>query len=162
MRFILASLTLGLASLGAQAHDYKLGNIRIDHPYARATAAGQPTGGAYLKLDNQGSDDRLLAASAAVSRSVEMHSMTMDGDVMRMRQVQSIELPAGKTVELKPGGLHIMLVGLKAPLKAGDHFPMKLSFAKAGELTVDVMVQAAGPETAQQPMPHGMNHEMKH
>ena len=163
MRFILASLTLALASLGAHAHDYKLGSIRIDHPYARATAAGQPIGGAYLKLDNQGADDRLLSASAAVSKSVEMHSMAMDGDVMRMRQVQAIELPAGKTVELKPGGLHIMLVGLKAPLKAGNHFPMKLTFAKAGELTVDVMVQAIGPEAAQQPMPHEMQHEgMKH
>ena len=163
MRLFLASLTLGLASLGAQAHDYKLGNIRVDHPYARATAAGQPIGGAYFKLDNQGADDRLLSASASVSKSVEMHSMAMDGDVMRMRQVQAIELPAGKTVELKPGGLHIMLVGLKAPLKAGDHFPMKLSFAKAGEVTVDVMVQAVGPEAAQQPMLHEMQHEgMKH
>jgi copper(I)-binding protein len=158
MRLLLASLTLALASLGAQAHEYKLGSIRIDHPYARATAAGQPIGGAYLKLDNQGADDRLLSASAAVSKGVEMHSMAMDGDVMRMRQVQAIELPAGKTVELKPGGLHIMLVGLKAPLKAGDHFPMKLSFAKAGEVTIDVMVQADSADT-----PHQMSHEgMKH
>jgi copper(I)-binding protein len=75
-----------------------------------------------------------------------------------MRQVQAIELPAGKTVELKPGGLHIMLVGLKAPLKAGDRFPMKLTFAKAGEVTVDVMVQAAGPDAMQHPMPHDMKH----
>jgi len=155
---LLATLVIGATALSAQAHDFKLGNIRIDHPYARATAAGQPTGGAYLKLDNQGGDDRLLSASAPVSRSVEMHSMTMDGDVMRMRQVQAIELPAGKTVELKPGGLHIMLVGLKAPLKAGDSFPMKLTFAKAGEVTVGVMVQAASPEPMQHPMPHEMKH----
>ena len=70
--------------------------------------------------------------------------MAMQGDVMRMREVNAIDLPAGKTVELKPGGLHIMLVGLKAPLKAGERFAMKLRFEKAGEVTIDVPVEAVG------------------
>jgi periplasmic copper chaperone A len=147
----LATLTLSVAALGAHAHDFKLGAITIGHPYARATAAGQPTGGGFLKLDNGGADDRLVSASADVSKTVELHVMKMEGDVMQMRQVEAIELPAGKAVELKPGGLHIMFIGLKAPLKPGDTFPLKLRFEKAGEVTVQVNVEAAGA-----------SHEMKH
>ena len=132
---------LVLAALSVSARDFKVGAIAIGHPHARATVAGQPTGGGFLKLDNQGGDDRLMSASATVSRAVEIHEMKMDGDVMRMRQVDAIALPAGKTVELKPGGLHMMFVGLKAPLKAGDRFPVTLKFEKAGEVTVEVVVE---------------------
>lgn len=138
-----ALATLGLAALAAHAHSFKLGAIEIGHPYARATAPGQPSGGGYLSLSNAGANDRLLSASAEVSKAVELHTMTMEGDVMRMRQVDAIELPAGKKVELKPGGLHIMFIGLKAPLKQGDKFPLKLKFEKAGEVTVEVNVEAA-------------------
>lgn len=139
---ILSAAALVLASAFAHAHSFKLGDIDIGHPYARVTAPGQPTGGGYLKLDNKGRDDKLLSARAAVSASVELHSMSMDGDVMRMRQVDAIALPAGKLVELKPGGFHIMFVGLKAPLKAGDKFPMTLKFEKAGEVEVTVIIEA--------------------
>ena len=137
-----------------QARDVKIGAIDVSHPSARATAPGQPTGGGYLTLENKGGDDRLLSASAGVSGTVELHSMSMDGDVMRMRQVEAIELPAGKTVELKPGGFHIMFVGLKAPLKAGDSFPMKLKFEKAGEVMVEVKIEA----TDKAPMSKDMKH----
>lgn len=140
---LLATLTLGVASLGAHAHGSKVGAITIGHPYARATVAGQPTGGGFLTLENAGADDRLLKVSADVSGSVELHSMQMDGDVMRMREVDAIALPSGKAVVLKPGGLHIMFIGLKAPLKQGDHFPLKLTFEKAGEVSVQVNVEAA-------------------
>lgn len=133
---------LAVAAIAAHAHDYKLGAIVIDHPYARFTVAGQTAGGGFVKFDNQGGADRLLSASAPVCERVEMHVMRMEGDVMRMRQLETIELPAGKTVELKPGGLHLMFVGLKAPLKAGESFPLKLKFEKAGEVTVDVKVEA--------------------
>jgi periplasmic copper chaperone A len=139
----LALATLSLAAVGAQAHSFKLGAIEIGHPYARATAPGQPSGGGYLSLSNAGTNDRLLSASAEVAKAVELHTMTMEGDVMRMRQVDGIELPAGKKVELKPGGPHIMFIGLKAPLKQGDKFPLKLKFEKAGEVTVEVNVEAA-------------------
>ena len=131
-----------LSTSAVQAHDFKAGAITIGHPYARATAAGQPTGGGYLSLDNKGRDDKLVSATAAVSASVELHSMSMEGDVMRMRQVDGIALPTGKKVELKPGGFHLMFVGLKAPLKAGDKFPMTLKFEKAGEVEVTVNVEA--------------------
>ena len=145
-KLILSAAALALASAFAHAHSFKLGDIDIGHPYARVTAAGQPTGGGYLSLDNKGREDKLVSATAAVSASVELHSMSMEGDVMRMRQVDGIALPTGKKVELKPGGFHLMFVGLKAPLKAGDKFPMTLKFEKAGE--VEVMVNVEAPKAA--------------
>ena len=142
----LKNLTVGalLVLLGAAvgAHEYLAGAIKIDHPHARATALGQATGGGYMTFVNGGNSDRLVSASAEVAKGVELHEMKMEGDVMKMRQVEGIELGGGKTVELKPGGFHLMLVGLKAPLKAGESFPMKLRFEKAGEVTVDVKVEA--------------------
>ena len=146
----------GLAIAGAAfAHSYQAGDITIGHPHARATAPGQPTGGAYLRVENRGTQaDRLMSASAGVSKSVELHQMQMQGDVMRMRQVDAIEIPANKSVALEPGGLHIMLVGLKAPLKEGDRFPMTLTFEKAGEVKVDVVVE--GVKAA--PMAADMKH----
>jgi len=139
MSLFLAALSLAFA---AHAHDYKLGPIAIGHPYARFTVPGQSVGGGYLKLENTGGDDRLVSASAPICERVEMHTMKLEGDVMRMRQLDAIELPTGKTVELKSGGMHLMFVGLKAPLKVGESFPMKLRFEKAGEVTVDVKVEA--------------------
>ena len=137
------------------AHDYQAGSLTIVHPYARATAPSQPTGGGYFKLVNRGASDRLLGASAPVCASVELHSMRLDGDVMRMREVTAIDVPAGKTVELTPGGLHLMLVGLKAPLVAGQSFRMTLKFEKAGAVTVDVKIDAPGGAEA-------MVHDKRH
>jgi copper(I)-binding protein len=127
----------------AYAHDYTLGSIKIGHPWARATTPGAQTGGGYLKLENNGAADRLVSVSSSVSQSSELHSMSMEGNVMKMEMLdKGVDLPAGKTVELKPGGMHIMLVGLKAPLKEGTSFPLKLKFEKAGEITVDVKVES--------------------
>lgn len=151
-RRLLAALSLSAVALASHAHSFKLGELTIGHPYARATAPGQPAGGAYLSVSNAGTTgDKLVSASADVAKSVELHEMKMEGDVMRMREVSAVEVPAGKAVELKPGGLHIMLMGLKAPLKQGDKFPLKLKFEKAGEVTVTVNVE--GP---------GASHDMKH
>lgn len=151
-RRLLSALSLSAVALAAHAHSFKLGELTIGHPYARATAPGQPAGGAYLSVSNAGkAGDKLVSASADVSKSVELHEMKMDGDVMRMREVSAVEVPAGKSVELKPGGLHIMLMGLKAPLKQGDKFPLKLKFEKAGEVTVTVNVEGLGA-----------SHDMKH
>jgi len=147
-----ASLVLGAATLCAHAQEFKHGSLTIAQPHARATVPGQNTGGGYLRLHNKGPADRLIAASTPVSSTVELHSMTMEGDVMRMRELDAIDVPAGKTVELKPGGLHLMLMGLKAPLKAGDNFALKLRFEKAGEVTVQAKVRAA----------NGSAHDVKH
>ena len=153
-----AALALACAALAAQtaqAHGARLGAIAIGHPWARATAPGQPIGGAYLTLDNQGAAaDRLLGAGTAVAERVELHSMTMDGDVMRMRTLDAVDLPAGRGVAFKPGATHLMLVGLKAPLKAGDRFALKLRFEKAGEVEVVVNVE---PATKAAPA-HGAGH----
>jgi periplasmic copper chaperone A len=154
LKHLSAALALAAGVMAASAHDFKIGDIKIAHPYARTTAAGQASGGGYLKLENKGADDKLLSVSADVAASVELHSMSMEGDVMRMRQVDNIALPKGKTVELKPGGLHIMFVGLKAPLKDGDKFPLKLKFEKAGEVTVTVNVEAGGGELKHDMMKH--------
>ncbi|WP_018606620.1 copper chaperone PCu(A)C [Uliginosibacterium gangwonense] len=133
------------ASFNAQAHGYTLGKLKIHHPWARATVAGQPSGGGFLRIDNSGEADRLISAEADVSKAVELHSMSMDGEVMRMRKLDNgIELPAGQTVELKPGNLHIMFIELKAPLKEGSKFPLHLKFEKAGEIDVEVQVEAVG------------------
>ncbi|MET0334022.1 MAG: copper chaperone PCu(A)C [Rhizobacter sp.] len=151
LRFLVA-LSLSALSFAAQAHSFQLGELKIGHPYARSTAPGQPAGGGYLSIQNTGgAADKLVSAQAEVSTRVELHEMKMDGDVMRMREISAVDVPAGKTVELKPGGLHIMFIGLKAPLKQGDKFPVKLKFEKAGEVTVTVNVEGAGAV-----------HDMKH
>lgn len=136
-------LSLGLLASTASAQD-AAAVVDVENTWARATAAGQKVGGAYLTLKGGSRPDRLIGASAAVAERVELHSMSMDGDVMRMRQVDAIEVPAGQQVELKPGGLHLMLMGLKQALPAGNRFPLKLRFERAGEVTVEMKVQAAG------------------
>ena len=151
LKNLITGSALVLAAFAAHAHEFKAGAITIGHPYARATTAGQPTGGGFMKFVNGGGNDKLLSVSAEVSKSVEIHEMKMEGDVMKMRQVDGIELPASQTVELKPGGYHVMFIGLKAPLKVGDKFPVKLKFEKAGDVTVEVKVEAPGAD-----------HSMKH
>ena len=143
---------LGLALLfgagAASAHETKLGKITIGHAYAWATAApGQPAN-TYLSFDNQGDADRLVSASTTAAMRVELHEMTMDGDVMRMRQLPAIELPAGRAIELKPGGLHMMLIGPRAQLKVGEGFLLKLKFEKAGEVTIYTTIEAPGSKPA--------------
>ena len=130
-------------AMPAGAHDYALAALRIVHPYARATPPGADVGGAFVTIDNKGSAaDRLLGASSPVASRVELHTMAMDNGVMRMHEVPAIDLPPGGEVQLKPGGLHMMLVGLKAPLAAGSSVPLRLTFEHAGSIDVDVAVES--------------------
>lgn len=141
--FLAAALCLaGFAN--AQAHDYTLGDLTIQHPWSRATAPSAPVGLTYMTIVNKGASDKLIKAEASVSKVVELHTHIMDGQIMRMRQVPEIDLAGGTETSLQPGGLHVMLIGLKAPLKEGTTFPMTLTFEKAGTVTVDVMVQSIG------------------
>ena len=117
----------------------------VQAPWARPTVQGQTVGGGYFRIDGGATNDRLLGVSAGIAQSVELHTMRMDGDVMRMRQLNSVEVPARQTVEFKPGGMHVMLIGLKTPLKVGNSFPMTLRFEKAGSVSVDVRVLPAPP-----------------
>jgi copper(I)-binding protein len=132
-----------LISAFAFAHDYKAGDLQIAHPHARATVPHQPSGAAYLSIENKGTKaDKLLAVASPVARSAAIHTMTMDGNVMKMREVPSIELKPSEKVVMKPGdGYHIMLLGLNQPLKAGDKFPLTLTFENAGTVEVSVWVE---------------------
>lgn len=144
-----------LAANPAFAADYRAGAIRIDHPWARPTVSGQSAGGGFLTLDNsKGGADRLIAASSPAAERVELHSMAMEGDVMRMREIDAIDLPAGQTVALQPGGLHFMLMGLKKPLALGSRVPLTLRFEKAGEVRIEVSIE--NPPVA---APAGQEHQ---
>ncbi|MGE0658224.1 MAG: copper chaperone PCu(A)C [Reyranellaceae bacterium] len=142
-RFLLASTLAALLASPALGHDYKLGALSIAHPWARATVG--PVGGAFLSIENKGATaDRLVSAASPVAKTVEIHNHIKDGDVMRMRAVDGIDLPAGGKVELKPGGYHIMLMGLSKPLKEGERFPVTLQFEKAGKIDVEIAVDKPG------------------
>jgi copper(I)-binding protein len=130
----------------AQAHEYELGHLHVGHPWARASAGAAPTGAAYLTIENRGDKpDRLIAVATPASRRAELHTHLEENGVMKMRQVEGgIELPAGATVALVPGGLHVMMMGLAAPLKEGERFPMTLTFEQAGDLQVEIKVESMG------------------
>lgn len=137
---------IGLMATAAVAHSYRAGPLSIQHPWSRETAVGQAVGGGFLTIANSGSrEDRLLAGTAAVAAEVQLHTMTMDGGVMRMRQVtDGIAIPAKGSVELKPGGYHIMFMGLKRQLRQGERVPVTLRFQRAGSVTVQFAVQPVG------------------
>jgi periplasmic copper chaperone A len=131
----------------ALAHDFRAGALRIDHPYATPSRLGMTTGAVYFRGIRNGGNvaDRLLSASTPVATSVEVHRMQMlQGDVVQMRAVPALDIPAGTTLVLKhskPDGYHLMLFGLQTPLKDGDRFPITLHFERAGVHTVQVWVQ---------------------
>ncbi len=142
-RQTLVACTLAITSLAVSAHQYALGKLTIVHPHALATVAGQSMGGVFMTIENAGEGDALVQVSSAIVPRAALHSMAMDQGIMRMREIARIEIPAKSTVELKQqAGAHIMLEGLKAPLVAGQTFPMKLKFEKAGEIAIDVHIEA--------------------
>jgi copper(I)-binding protein len=146
-RLTLAALIAVLA-LPAFALDYKLGAIEIGHPWSRATPPTAEAGGGFLAITNTGTTpDRLIAVKSPAADKVEIHEMKMDGNIMRMREVEKgIEIPPGATVELKPGGFHVMFMGLRAPFAKDAKVPLTLVFEKAGSIDVDLMVQAMGAQ----------------
>lgn len=154
------SVVLALSFAAAPSAVLAQASVQVQDPWARPTAQGQPVGGGFLRIVGGATADRLVSATAAVADRVELHTMRMDGDVMRMRQVEAIDVPAGQTVELKPGGLHLMFMGLKAPLQAGTTFPVTLRFEKAGEVQTTVSVEQ---RSQMKPAPgHSMGGSHKH
>lgn len=136
-----AALALGLA-LPAWALEYRLGPLVVEQPWARPSVGAGRTGAAYLTLHNRGERaDRLVGASSPVAQAVELHSHTMEGDVMRMRAVPAVEVAPGEPVVFGPGGLHVMLIGLTRPLAEGERFPLTLRFEHGGTVAIDVPVQ---------------------
>lgn len=142
--FVAACLCLTVPGL-ASAAETTLGKLRIAAPYVRAMVPGAEVGGGYVTITNTGStDDRLIAASSSRAIKVEVHEMKMDNDVMVMRKLESgLALPAGKTVQLKPGSYHLMFMDVIDPFKQGETIRAKLTFEKAGSIDVDFPVGSA-------------------
>ena len=143
--------------LAAQAHGFEVGDLVVRHPYAAPSMAGAQNGAVYFKgIHNKGkTPDQLIGARSDVSQSVQMHEMRMDSNVMRMKEMSAIDIPAGEEVVFARGqaqGYHLMLLGLKQPLKDGDRFPLWLTFKQAGEVKVEVSVQT--PKAAAQAEEH--------
>ena len=130
----------------AWAKDYTLGSLQIHEPWTRATPPTAPAGGGFLTITNTGTTpDRLVAVQSAMATKVEIHEMKMDGNVMRMREVEKgLEIPPGATVELKPGGFHVMFMGLKAPFAKDKPVPVTLVFEKAGKIDIELAVEPMG------------------
>ncbi len=155
LRLIAAmALSLATATAGAAlAHDYKLGNLLIEHVWARASVGPAKAGAVYLTIVNTGGEpDQLIGARTPAARAAAPHSHTMVDGVMKMRPVAAIEVAPGEPTVLRPGGLHIMLIGLAAPLVEGKSFPLTLTFEKAGQIDVEVMIEKPGA------MEPGMEH----
>ena len=127
--------------------------VTVKEPWARATVAQQKATGAFMTLTSSG-DAKLISASSPLAGVVEVHEMAMEGDVMRMRAVTDLNLPAGKPVELKPGGYHVMLMGLKQPLKAGDTVPVTLVIEGKDQKRETIEVQAPVRALGGQMMQH--------
>lgn len=140
----LAAAALALSASFASAHEFKLGPLKIGHPWSRATPAGAKVGGGYLSIENTGTTpDRLVSVSVPFAAHAEMHEMAMKDGIMTMRPLEKgIEVPAGGKVEFKPGGYHIMFMNLKQPLKQGEMMKGTLTFEKAGSVDVEFKVDS--------------------
>lgn len=151
---ILAALLLACAfgSGATSADDYALRSLRIDHPFARATPPGAKVAGVFVTIENTGSQsDRLLSVATPMAAVAELHEMSVDAGVMRMRGVAALDVRPGEKLQLKPGGYHVMLSELKQPLKVGDKFPLTLRFQNAGAIEVSVWVEEMGASAAHGP-----------
>ncbi len=138
-----AAISVGVSAAHAQ--------VTVTDPWASGTATGQKSTGAFMTLTSK-ADARLIEAKSPVAGVVEIHEMAMDGNVMKMRAINGLDLPAGKAVELKRGGYHVMLMDLKQPLKAGDTVPLTLVVEgkdkKRETIEVKAAVRALGASTA--------------
>jgi periplasmic copper chaperone A len=150
MRLPALILSVVLASAAAFAEDFSAGSLRIEQPWARATAGNLKTAAAYLLIRNDGSEpDRLLRVETPVAERAMLHRSEVTNGVARMFHMQSVEVAPGATAALSPeNGNHVMLEGLKQPLKRGETVPLTLVFEKAGQVTVKVTIEAAGARAA--------------
>ena len=152
------SAAVGLAVSAASAAEYKAGSLEISDPWSRATPKGSSVAAGYMTIKNSGSTpDRLISGSSDVAPKFEVHEMKMEDGIAKMRPVKGgLEIKPGESVELKPGSFHVMFVGLKKPLSAGDQFKATLVFEKAGSVDIDYDVRTMGSQ------PGGAMPGMKH
>jgi copper(I)-binding protein len=162
-KLVIVGASIVALSSGAFAADYKVGALEIDHPWSRAVPKGASVAAGYVTIRNTGTEpDRLLSGSTPVAGKFEIHEMSMDKGVMKMRPVAGgVEIKPGATVELKPQSFHIMMTGLKQPIEKGKPFKGSLVFEKAGSVDVDFSVEAVGATPAAAPAGHDM-HNMHH
>jgi len=118
--------------------------VSVEQPWTRATPPGAKVGAGFMRLRNAGAADRVVGASSPVAGRIEMHVTLREGDVMKMREMKSFEIPAGGSFELKPGGGHLMLLDLKRPLKKGEKVPLTLKLEKGGEVKAELTVEELG------------------
>lgn len=146
---ICLALALGLSAAPALAQEIKAGDLTIERPWARATPNGAEVGAGYLEIRNNGGSPDRLTGGAADFASVEIHEMSMEGGVMKMRELKDgLAIPAHGSVKLAPSGYHLMFTSLKHPLVKGESVKATLTFEHAGAVVVDFAVQgvgAAGP-----------------
>lgn len=140
-RFRMILIAVSAAAAGAAASVPARAQVEVKSAWVRGTVAGQKTTGAYMQLKSS-KDGSLVGVESAAAGMAEVHEMRMDGNVMRMRAVPTLDLPAGKTVELKPGGYHMMLIDLKKPLKKGDSVPLRLRIENKDKTVSTVEVKA--------------------
>ena len=142
---ILAQVQGGHMQMGAGAKIYKAGSLSIEAPWTRATPGGAQVAGGFMKITNSGSEaDRLVGGSVPFAGRFEVHEMAMDGGVMKMRETKGLEIKPGQTVELKPGGYHVMFMGLKQGPKEGQTIKGTLMFEKAGTVEIEYRVAPIG------------------
>lgn len=156
----LARAAAGLLLLASFA-THAASTVRIESAWARATAPTARTGAAYFVIRGGDADDRLIGAASGVAERVELHTHEMSGGMMQMRQVAEVAVAAKESVEFRPGGLHVMLIGLKAPLAEGAVFDLSLEFAKGGIVAVPVEVRGVGA-TGQEKLPPAKAHGHAH
>ncbi|MBW6424704.1 DUF1775 domain-containing protein [Rhizobium sp. XQZ8] len=146
----MAGMSMGGGASSAHDDVVKAGDLEVTGAFTKAMLPGQPVGGGYFTIKNNGkADDKLVSITSPVAGMVEMHEMAMQGEVMRMRRLDGgIAIPAGKTVELTPGGLHLMFMKVKEPFKAGGAVQATLTFEKAGKVDITLPIEAAGPSGA--------------
>jgi hypothetical protein len=158
MKHLLATLliTTGLLSSNLLANEYTHGDLLIDSPYTRTTPPGAPVAGGFMKITNNGKEaDTLIGGKVDFAEVVEIHEMPMIDGVMHMRQLENgLEIPPGESVELKPGGFHVMFIKLQEQMKEGDSHKATLTFAKAGDVDVEFIVKDISA-TMGQGMQHG-------
>jgi copper(I)-binding protein len=142
----LISFALTLFAAPVRAEEVKAGDLVISQAWSRATPGGAKIAGGYLTIENKGSTpDRLVGGAGEVAAKVELHEMAMNNGVMTMRPLdKGLTIEPGKAVKLAPGGLHLMLIDLKNPLKQGDKVPLTLEFEKAGKVNLSLDVQGVG------------------
>ena len=151
-----------LSAAPAFAADYSVGALKIHDPWARATPKGAPVGGGYLTITNTGTaPDRLVGGATDVSKGFEIHEMSMDKGVMKMRLMPNgLEIKPGETVTFKPSGYHLMFTGLKSQLTKGGQVDATLRFEKAGEVKVQFAVAGIGAMAPDGGNPSGGMHDM--